>query len=428
VYSTTMSSLSRSESFSKTTARDLSTVAVTTRGDVARLAGKLRKKSNNRNAWNERFFVLRGPYLEYFTSQADLEPKGRFALAGCNVGGAKEVKSSGRMLYSFRLTWGDAEDCNAPCSAESPRMMVPSPSSPSSHLRRRGLPASSTGGVQNETLGKLVDEENQRRLLLGRSGIVPEDEGKTLKRSNNEKMKIGLKVGAAATAGVAVGVLTMGVGLVAGMVVLGVGAATTGAGTVGLMSKKKLQKKGLPLCLAADSEQEAELWRSAIVEQISFIEATTGQYMRGGPLLQPKSKQAMNSQATSTPPPALPAINLLVADSHVHQTDWMCHTTVDGVRIFREENSRAVQLAGTKDFYAGQNSTLLKCCVRVGASPLDILMAILSSPNETLNGIINGIEVVETVDDHTDVIRLQTRPSVLGGLLCASARDFCLAR
>ena len=78
----------------------------------------------------------------------------------------------------------------------------------------------------------------------------------------------GGKVAALAVGGVVVGALTAGVGLVAGMVVVGIGAAASGGAAAITQNKGDKEKY---LTLACDTYGDAERWIHAIENQIKEI-------------------------------------------------------------------------------------------------------------------------------------------------------------
>lgn len=65
--------------------------------------------------------------------------------------------------------------------------------------------------------------------------------------------------------------------------------------------------------------------------------------------------------------------------------------------------------------------------VQVRASPLETFVALMGAPKHSMNAVMNGTFPVQSLDDHSDVVRMCLRPAWLK-VAWASPRDFCLAR
>ncbi|CAM9848524.1 unnamed protein product, partial [Choristocarpus tenellus] len=78
------------------------------------LEGVLKKKNGRINSWSERYFVLRRACLEYYGKQSDVgvvEPRAIFDLhPGCVLTTMKEVRASGKVLFTLRISWPQMED------------------------------------------------------------------------------------------------------------------------------------------------------------------------------------------------------------------------------------------------------------------------------------------------------------------------------
>lgn len=64
---------------------------------------------------------------------------------------------------------------------------------------------------------------------------------------------------------------------------------------------------------------------------------------------------------------------------------------------------------------------------QVRASPLETFVALMGAPNNSQTAVVSDILTVQSLDDHSDVVRMCLRPAWLK-LAWASPRDFCLAR
>lgn len=65
--------------------------------------------------------------------------------------------------------------------------------------------------------------------------------------------------------------------------------------------------------------------------------------------------------------------------------------------------------------------------LQVRASPLETFVALMGAPRNSQTAVVSGTLTVQSLDDHSDVVRLCLRPAWLK-LAWASPRDFCLAR
>ena len=64
---------------------------------------------------------------------------------------------------------------------------------------------------------------------------------------------------------------------------------------------------------------------------------------------------------------------------------------------------------------------------QVRASPLETFVALMGAPKNSQTAVVSGTLTVQSLDDHSDVVRLCLRPAWLK-VAWASPRDFCLAR
>lgn len=64
---------------------------------------------------------------------------------------------------------------------------------------------------------------------------------------------------------------------------------------------------------------------------------------------------------------------------------------------------------------------------QVRASPLETFVALMGAPKNSQTSVVSDTMTVQSLDDHSDVVRMCLRPAWLK-LAWASPRDFCLAR
>lgn len=74
-----------------------------------------------------------------------------------------------------------------------------------------------------------------------------------------------------------------------------------------------------------------------------------------------------------------------------------------------------------------RNSRTFRMKSQVRASPLETFVALVGAPRNAMSSVISGIIPVQSMDDHSDVVRMCARPAWLK-LAWAAPRDFCLAR
>jgi len=260
---------------------------------------------------------------------------------------------------------------------------------------------------------------------------------------------------AMAVGGVVVGAMTAGLGLVAPMVVVGLTAATgSGAAVYGAAvssSQTGLKTKQVALVLASESKESAKEWRSALEAQIRWSQSFPGadwlsmvgldrrlpaRIGKGGSF---KRSRRQDGQR--------PSNKLDDVERWGRAACWRPWGVYNGLRVYEIDHvttrSGVVKRpAGLRDGLEGQGnggSTLFggrrsrpsfpcrKLQLRVGATPLQTFIALVSVPCRVLNGVIERVRNVEHLDDQTDVIHLSLKPFFFWPTWTAP-RDFCLLR
>ena len=299
-------------------------------------------------------------------------------------------------------------------------------------------------------------------------------------KRNKKRFVQGSKIAAAAAAVTTASVLTAGVGLAIGLVFVGITAAAGGSGFVAEAGYKRT-KDSTSLVIAAPTLEEAQAWRDAILAAIAAqggdggalaaAAASAGSAatldadprMVRSPANSPRSEV---SRISAKAPKHGEPINL---DNHGSQvptsfeTQWVPVDTspsllgigggfssTGGMRIFREEpisstgatRSDRIMYRERKSMLAvvgseGQYACLpLKASVVLPSSPLDAFMCLMSHsriedphqvPLVPNSGQRASFRVVETIDDHCDIVHLIHRPLYLFPSWTAP-RDYCLFR
>lgn len=397
--------------------------------------GWLRKRGRRAPSWRERYFVLRGAHIEYYMRRGDMDPRGSYELtAGCTVSSVKHVPRSGRHdLYEIVVRWPKEEgsagaeeeaapaeekgaDPPPPPSGEQERWTpvrpraAPLPASTTSVRRRDQQP--STSSAVNPRIAEIAshrleaEKRQKQRARQGAEAAAEEDGG--AKRRRYPTVSTAAKVATVAAGGAIIGAFTAGIGLaVTGLVVVGVSAASGGGAAI-YAARRPHHDEGL--VLAAESQQEAESWRSALLSQIQWSDG----FRRGS------SGSAANliglgfhALGRGAPPPP-PAVKLARVGNWTSRTEWRVSGASKGVRILVDDA-------------APSGVAARKAAVCVRASPLAAFMAVMGAPAAMLRGVVRSVRIVETIDDHADVIHMVLSPLYFWPTW-TSPRDVCVMR
>uniref|UniRef100_A0A7R9U5S4 PH domain-containing protein n=1 Tax=Pinguiococcus pyrenoidosus TaxID=172671 RepID=A0A7R9U5S4_9STRA len=367
------------------------------------------RKRGKRSTWRERYFVLKSTKVEYYVRRGDVDPKRSYELAaGCIVSPVTAVVRRGRSpLYEFSIRWpqtgsnGDksdnAEDDAAATAStfddesevddiETKEEGMHSPAGDAGNqvaLQRR---SDEPGPSVNPRIAEIAEHhaEAERRIRAQqRHTANPEAEGEEDSPSWRRKKSRA-----------------------------GVSAAAGGSAGLYAASQDHLDRG---LFIAFETSQEAEEWRNAVEAQVRWCDGyinsganssgSNGLISFGGKLL---------SITADAPPPA--EIKLAHVGTWTHNTNWVLDKVTQGLRVFKDEA-------------APKNTNLLtrKAAVSVKATPLQAFVALLSMPPDLRRGCVESVRIVETIDDHADVIHMKLRPIDLGPTW-TTARDFCLMR
>ena len=272
---------------------------------------------------------------------------------------------------------------------------------------------------------------------------------KEQKKKTRQTIIDGGKLALAAGGAVAIGVLTAGVGLVAGLVFIGAGAAAGGTGVVGGAAYQKMKKKS-ELVLASSSLEETQRWKSAfdacLVSEL-IRDSTWGQlFVMDGR----SAKTALLPTEIITHRSADQSVGELLPRGVSYQFDdgkavvdagarWEpmeegYYTLIgsNGLRIFREERyhpSHQSRLSVKESACSP-----LKAQSVLNASALQAFFCFMSLARVPSDGTVQptsgqmaSFRVIERMDDHSDVIHVFFRQLYLFPSW-TSPRDFCLFR
>jgi START domain len=279
----------------------------------------------------------------------------------------------------------------------------------------------------------------------------------------------GTKIAAAATAAIGVGVMTAGVGIAAGLIVLGATAAAGGTAGVAEAGFKRRKAAATKLVFATSNYEEARLWKASLEACLDFevvAHSTWGQlFIAEGrntrSALLPSDVELLTKSSQDGGGPkrddGFLSRNFSQQDLPESQNDlflknraflveantrwrsleggWtsLLGSGSQGLRIFREEKESSNLAVG------GTTCAPLKAKVVLNAHPLDAFLCLMSFarivpshlhsdgrmvPN---SGQRASFRLIEHIDDHTDVVHWICQPLYLFPSWTAP-RDFVLFR
>ena len=241
------------------------------------------------------------------------------------------------------------------------------------------------------------EDESTRRKRLKKRGNGQE----------NNSISHG-KIAAAAVGGVVVGALTAGIGLLAGMVIVGISAAAGGGAVVVQQAMSEREKV---LVLGCDTYEGADAWVRAIEAQIRDL----GSELLGLPYLP-------NDPLPKSEPYSPPQIRLVEVSEWVRSSKWKVVKILEGIRIFEQQQGRGRAVEhrahhSSSSVVSHRTLDEQPPCYRINitlnGSPADAFITILTMPPPCLTGIIKSVRVVEIVDSNTDVIHMILQPVYL---------------
>ena len=198
--------------------------------------GWLRKRGTQVGSrkWAERYFVLRNNELSYYIRRGDIIPKGIVLMGGCGVGDVTPRTINNRKLYTFKVDLPDL-DSSSPPPLPPPTINSPSRSTSSNVDDDPDPPDPPSSSSSFSSSNAPATPSNDSR----HSSNPHEIDKKARRKKNIQK---GAKIAAGTAGAITIGVLTAGVGLAAGLAVVGVSSAVGGGGAVGAYKYNKSKK------------------------------------------------------------------------------------------------------------------------------------------------------------------------------------------
>lgn len=336
--------------------------------------GVLKKKKSRVNTWADRYFKLKHNCLEYYVKANETEPKGVFPLThNCQVSKISSDVGKKRKQFLFKVS------CR----------------------------------IDDET-----DEKEDKE------GVAPPEQSPDKKESSKKKVGgdgVGAKVAAAAVGGVVVGALTSGIGLLAGMMVVGMGGAAAG-GAVAMSAGNGGKERSL--ILACNTYEEADSWVNAIENQILEL----GDSVFG---VSAVPQRRLTTRGNRSAPH--PEVRIDEVEDWLHSTRWKACDTYAGLRLFEPnyDDDQCSYDAFFNPIQAKQVDVQAPPCLRVNVdvntTPADAFAAIMLFGTALKTGIVQSVRIIENIDNNTDIIHLKMNPMFLFPTWIAP-RDFCMLR
>ncbi len=313
--------------------------------------------------------------------------------------------------------------------------------------------------IQKQAKNRQMSQEDSRKVeqLLSRQAKYDKSKKRLIQ---------GTKVVAVSGAAITTGILTAGVGLAAGLLFVGITAAAGGSGAVvggkvfnkalGMYNERENQKL-FHLILAANTYEEATQWKNAIEMAIKelIMDENDSESWRLNNVLSSEEDPSVSSPKRGTPEQDKVTDDLTFYDP---SSKW---EPIQGgglgllgalggggnLRIYREERSPwyleehknsafpTIPRFRSDVGFVGQPFPPLKASLVLKAKSLDAFMSLMCSgriskptdPPVPNSGQIASFRIIETMNDHLDVIHLVFRPLYLFPSWTAP-RDFVLYR
>lgn len=233
--------------------------------------------------------------------------------------------------------------------------------------------------------------------------------GKSKGKKKSSKEGTGAKVAAAAVGGAVLGALTSGVGLLAGMMVVGMGAAA--GGTAALSGSSEIEEK--TIYLGFDTFDLASQWHSALETTIQDL----ADHVSGVPISKRK-----NTKSRSIKSAPHPDVRLSELEEWMNQTKWKIFDTYEGIRILEpyipQDDSVPYQEAYFQSSNTASNldydtSPCLRVNLNINGPVAETFSAIINASEAIKTGMVQEMKVIHSIDDNTDIVHLKLHPIFL---------------
>lgn len=444
----------------------------TNNSNAALIEGWLKKRKSpmkGNKHWTTRYFVLdRTGMLSYYTRRSDVDYRGRMRLvAGCTVTWTSEYDGSGETgsdllnvsngkslrqhdihqhanrTHYLKITWPSTEIVSVEKQIQQNNNVLPKTNSFDANDADEPPPIASVRASSNHIINNNKKLKTKKRIIQGS------------------------KYAAATGAAVTVGVLTAGIGLAAALTFVAVSAAAGGGGLVATKTRSRSKQRNAAeklgerfLSLSCANYEVAKQWKDALDKVISMNEAKTSDFRRRIINEEHTQRAIYNTilctlHAGNETDVVLNGKQQSHGKNHRNKSNWKLvdggWTAIfgfggHGLRIYAEEvgseeDRRARRpINKRKSFFRRELSLVNRPCpafksqVIINAKPLDAfchLMTYGAVSTFESSGFEHestfSFRVIETTDNHMDVIHLILRPLYLFPTWTAP-RDFCLHR
>jgi len=247
-------------------------------------------------------------------------------------------------------------------------------------------------------------------------------EGGAADNENNGKNKSAIsssKLAAMAVGGVAIGAVTAGVGLLAGLVIVGIGAAAGGGASLYGDGKEYV------LQLACDTYHEAEGWVFAIENQIHSLGGSADHTAKSLLPYLGGLRRGANVQTFNSPPPE---VRILEVEEWVKSSRWRVAEVWEGIRFMEQSCPEVEKDAGGFDPAQPRSDVpCMRVTIPLNGSASDTFATVMNMPFNVRTGIFRSLRIVETIDYNSDVIHVTCQPMYLWPTW-TGPRDLCLTR
>lgn len=198
-----------------------------------------------------------------------------------------------------------------------------------------------------------------------------------------------------------VGALSSGLGMIAGMAF---------SRNNNVVSNNDIQKE---LLLACETYQDAVRWVEAITAKVKELGNNSTHVQ-----LSSDEDDIRSSFGGLKPIIVPPEIRLNEVEEWIKSSKWSVFSVLEGIRILNLGNSIDLNESDVP---------CMRVNIAISGSVSSAFTSIFNLPPICRTGIFKSLEIIETIDNHTDIIHIKIDPVYIYPTW-TSPRDFCLIR
>jgi hypothetical protein len=179
--------------------------------------------------------------------------------------------------------------------------------------------------------------------------------------------------------------------------------------------------KGKNVFLSCDSYADAELWVRSLETQIV---ALSDNIISGA--IHQSNNNSNNFLIGSRRYSAPPEVRLQEVEDWMRSSKWKVCEVKEGLRIFEQSHENS-NIDNHSLYFSQGIPQCRRVNIGLNGSPFDVFLAIMNLPPACRTGSINSIQVIEVVDNYTDIVHIVLDPVYLYPTW-TSPRDLCLIR